>query len=346
MGLTQKQRVVAQIGHQETDYVPYTIGFEGDIAEQLDAHYGSPHWRDLIDPAIRVLPIPSKGLLVDEEADRLFTDAYGTTWRVDARPLHLVTPALTQPSLADYQFPAADACFDPDWEERATEFMVAHRDHFLVGFIGFGLFERSWTLRGFAEALADSAADPQFYEEMIERIAQHQMELVERVLRLPVDGMMFSDDWGYQQGVMIGPKRWRQVIKPRLARMFAQVHKSGKYTLSHCCGSIAEIIPDLIEVGLDVLESVQPEADGMNPYELKRRFGRDITFWGALGSQSTIPFGSPNQIKAEIAMLSREMARGGGYILAPAKALQPETPVENAAAVVESFLKESGVEFP
>jgi uroporphyrinogen decarboxylase len=97
-------------------------------------------------------------------------------------------------------------------------------------------------------------------------------------------------------------------------------------------------MPDLIEIGLDVIESVQPEAVDMNPYELKRRFGEKITFWGGLGSQSTIQFGSPREIKAEVEKLRREMGIGGGYILAPSKALQPGTPVENAAAVVEAFL--------
>lgn len=346
MRLTQRQRVIAQIQREETDFIPYTLEFEGDVAERLDDHYACNRWRSLVDCAVQQLPIPSDGLLVDEKAGRLFTDVYGTTWRVDARPFHLVEPALKEPSLDGYWLPSTEACFDPDWEERARVFIETWHDHFVAGFIGFGLFERCWTLRGFEDALADSALNPAFYEELVERLVQHQMALVERVLRLPVDGMMFSDDWGYQHGVLLGAKRWRQVIKPRLARMYAQVHAAGKYTLNHCCGSIVEIIPDLIEIGLDVLESVQPEADGMNPYELKRRFGKHITFWGALGSQSTIPFGTPVQIRTEVARLCREMSQGGGYLLAPAKALQPETPTENAAAVFEAFLQQSGVSFP
>ncbi len=84
----------------------------------------------------------------------------------------------------------------------------------------------------------------------------------------------------------------------------------------------------------------------MNPYELKQRFGARITFWGGLGSQSLIPFGTPDEIRAEVAKLCREMGRGGGYILSPAKPLQPETPTENAAAVIESFLQQAGVRFP
>jgi len=345
MGLTQRARVIDQIAHRETDHVPYTIGgFEGDVAERLDAHYGSTGWRGLLDDAIRTLPIPSKGLLVDLDSGRFFTDLFGSTWRVDLRPHQLVEPALKAPSLDDLALPAIDDCFDPDWETRARAFAAEHGDHFLTAFFGFGLFERSWTLRGFEETMMDIAASPAFYDELIQRLADHQMAIIERLLELPVDGIMFSDDWGYQRGVLMGAERWRSIYKPRLAELYRRVHEAGKYVLSHCCGSIVEILPDLIEIGLDVYESVQPEARDNSPYDLKKQFGDRLTFWGGLGSQSTIPFGTPQEIRDEVARLCCEMGKGGGYILSPAKGLQPETPTENAAAVVESFLAESGVD--
>ncbi|MCS7219950.1 MAG: uroporphyrinogen decarboxylase family protein [Anaerolineae bacterium] len=335
MTMTPKERVIAQIHHQETDFIPYTLEFEGDVAERLDAWYGTRAWRDRIDNAIRHVPVPN--LVVDEQADIYYTDPFGTTWRVDHRPFHLVEPALKRPSLEGFTFPDLDNLFTPAWKEEALRFIERHHNYFLVAGFGFGLFERTWALRGFDEALMDAAADPAFYDELVERVAEHQLAIIERLLELPVDGIMFSDDWGYQQGVLLGPDRWRRFLKPRLARLYERVHAAGRYTLSHCCGSIVDIMPDVIEIGLDVLESVQPEAVGMNPYELKRRYGAHITFWGGLGSQSIIPFGTPDSIRAEVARLCREMGRGGGYILSPAKALQPETPTENAAAVVEAF---------
>ncbi len=341
MSLTPKERVIAQIHHQETDFIPYTIGFEGGVAERLDAYYGSDAWRGLIDNAIRHVPVPN--LVVDETAGPCYTDPFGTTWRVDRRPFHLAEPALKRPSLEGFTFPDLDTLFTPAWKEKTLRFIEMHRDHFLVASFGFGLFERTWTLRGFNEALMDAAGDPDFYDELVEQVADHQLTIIERLLELPVDGIMFSDDWGYQQGVLLGPERWCRFLKPRLARMYARVHAAGKYALSHCCGSIADIMSDVIEIGLDVLESVQPEAVRMNPYELKRQYGAYITFWGGLGSQSTIPFGTPDEVRAEVARLCREMGRGGGYILSPAKALQPETPTENAAAVVEAFLEQAGV---
>jgi uroporphyrinogen decarboxylase len=344
MILSPKEQVIAQIQHRETETIPYTLAdFEGDVAARLDAYYGSPAWRSRIDNAIRYISNCANTVLyMDETAWPQTTDPYGTTWRLDRRPFHLLEPALKNPSLEGYHFPSLEAVFTPGWKDEPLQSIEKQQGHFLVTGFAWGLFERSWTLRGFENALMDAAGEPDFYDELIERIAVHQMEITQHLLELPIDGIMFSDDWGYQKGVLLGAQRWRKFIKPRLARQYAQVHAAGKYVLSHCCGSIEEILPDLIEIGLDVYESVQPEAKDNSPYELKRKYGKHITFWGGLGSQSTIPFGRPAEIKAEVARLCREMGRGGGYILSPAKVLQPETPTENAAAVVEAFLEQAG----
>jgi uroporphyrinogen decarboxylase len=176
---------------------------------------------------------------------------------------------------------------------------------------------------------------------MLDKIMYLYLDFVEYTADLPIDGILFGDDWGDQRGVIIGPERWRTFLKPRWARIYDAVHAHGKVVMSHSCGSVASIIPDLIEIGLDVLESVQPEAADMNPYALKKQFGDKITFWGCLGSQSTIPFATPDELTREVEHLVREMGEGGGYLLAPAKPLQPETPTENAVAMVEAFTKQA-----
>jgi uroporphyrinogen decarboxylase len=344
MNLTPRERVRAQIHHEETHPIPYTIRFDGDVAERLDTYYGGGAWRGLVDNAIRRLPAPRLDAYPTDGS--YYTDLYGSTWRVDRQTFHLVEPALKQPSLEGFAFPAMDAILTPSWEVEVVQAIERQRDHFLVIGFGMGLFDRSWGLRGFEDALMDPIVHPNFYKELIERLAGHQMEIVDRLLELPVDGILFADDWGYQRGVLIGADRWRKLFKQHVGRLYSRVHEADKYVLTHCCGSIEAIIPDLIEIGLDVYQSVQPEARDNNPYELKRKYGGRITFWGGLGSQSTIPFGAPGEIRAEVDRLCREMGRGGGYVLAPAKALQPGTPMENAAAVVEAFLQQAGVSFP
>ena len=215
-------------------------------------------------------------------------------------------------------------------------------DRFSIIGLGWGLFEFSWIIRGFQNSMMDSITEPDFYEELLDLLTESRLSMVEQCADVPADAIMFGDDWGDQRGVILGPERWRRFIKPRWAKVYDAVHAQGKTVISHCCGSVADIIPDMIEMGLDVFESVQPEPANMNPYELKRKYGDKITFWGALGSQSIVHFGTPQQIRDEIQHLVREMGKGGGFIISPAKALQPGTPLENAIAVIEAFTNQDG----
>jgi uroporphyrinogen decarboxylase len=342
MSLTQKERVIAQINHEETDRVPYHLMFDpgSNIEERVDEYYGNNDWRSKVSNAIFQLPLPSLGINIDLDVGR-FTDAYGSKWRLDRRPFHLEKPALSGPSLDNFQFPKVSDLFDKDFETKSLQLIEQQKDNFVVAAYGFGLFERSWVLRGFENVLMDVVDNLDFYEELLDKLLDHQMEILERLLKLPVDGIWFFDDWGYQQGVLIGPNRWRKLFKSRYEKLYRRTHDSGKYVLSHCCGSIDKILPDVIEIGLDVYQSVQPEAKNSNPYDLKKKFGKDITFWGGLGSQDMIPFRSPSEIKDEIRNLCQNMSKNGGYILGPSKEIQPETPIENIIAVVETFIEQS-----
>jgi uroporphyrinogen decarboxylase len=328
--------VLGQIRHQDTPRVPYTLPFEPEVGERLDAHFGGPSWRGRLVPYLFTVAAVETDIRTPIDATR-HRDGYGGVWRSDRRPWHLETPPLVRPSLEGYAFPKAERFLRPEWKERALLACSEHRESFIVASLGWGLFERSWNLRGFENVLVDAVTEPEFFAEVLDRLTELYLQFVRYTVDLPVDGVLFGDDWGDQRGVILGPERWRTFLKPRWARIYKAVHDAGKIAMNHSCGSVVQIIPDLIDIGLDVLESVQPEAAGMVPYELKKRFGRNIAFWGGLGSQSVIPFGTPARIAAEVARLRREMPEGGGYILAPAKPLQPETPTANAAAIVDAF---------
>jgi uroporphyrinogen decarboxylase len=183
----------------------------------------------------------------------------------------------------------------------------------------------------------DSILNESFYEELLDRILEMQLALVGKLCELPVDGIFLGDDWGDQRGVILGPDRWRRLIKPRTKKLYERVHSAGKPVFTHCCGNAFDIIPDMIDMGLDGLESLQPEA--MDVYEIKRRYGRNLRLWGGLGTQQLLPFGSPEEVRREIRRLAREMGKGGGYILAPAKPLMEDVPVANAVAVIEEFAR-------
>ncbi len=324
------------IQHRQPEQVPYTLGIEPEVAAKLDAHYGTPAWRERIQPFLTGVGAVDTDLKrpLDEAH---YTDAYGGVWRSDRLPWHLETPPLKEPSFDGYDFPTPETFFRPDWKEQARAAIAEGRDTFWVGSLGWGLFERSWNLRGFETILTDAIEHPDFFEEVLDRLTNLYLTFVDYTADLPIDAIHFGDDWGDQRGIIIGPKRWRKFLKPRWAKIYERVHQHDKIVIHHSCGSVANVIGDCIEIGMDVLESVQPEAAGMNPYELKRKWGDKITFWGCLGSQSTIPFGTPGEVRAEIRRLRAEVGAGGGYILAPAKPLQVETPVENAAAILETF---------
>lgn len=343
MGMSPKERVISQIMHEETDYIPYVLRFEvgTNFEEQLDIYYGNTSWRIMLDNAIRELPVTSSNMIPNIKNGDAWTDLYGARWKFDMKPYEPIEPSLRKPSLDGFELPSIDMCFDSDWDDRARQLIEVHKDYFLVA-QATGLFERTWTLRGLENALVDMVIHADFYDELLEILTEHYLEILGRLLSLPIDGILFSDDWGAQQGVIMGAERWRKFFKPRLARLYQCVHDAGKYVLTHCDGSIEEILADAIEIGLNVYQSVQPEARNNNPYELKRKYGDNITFWGGLGSQSIIPFGTPDEIRREIKQLCHKMGNGGGYILGPSKEFQPETPVENAAAVVEAFLEQTG----
>jgi len=341
MPIDRKAAVIAAINHEETPLLPYRLDWEGDvgqgdIGQQLDAHFGSDDWRGHVRSYLEYCAYADDGIY--RPGPDWTHDVYGCVWRRDRRPVHLEESVLKTPSLKGYRFPDPDELFPPGWEAAARENIENNADRFTMGAIGQGLFERCWALRGFIECLTDAAGEPEFFEELAEAVTEHQLQLIDRLLPLPLDGILLSDDWCDQRGVMIGPDRWREVLKPRIARLYDRIKSAGKFTLQHSCGSVTPIIPDLVEIGLDVLESVQPEAQDMDPCTLKQRFGKDIAFWGGLGSQSLIPMGTPDEVRDEVRRLAEHMRVGGGFIIAPSKSLQPETPIANAVVLVEEFI--------
>ena len=343
--MTHKEIVHTQINHGETPACPYVFEMEIDsgIDEALDQYYGDADWRARLANYIGKTPSMPDGRDVWKPGPDYRTDFFGTVWRLDLKPVHVETPALPEPTLSRYRFPEISRFTTPEWKHDVASYVAEHKDQFVVIYTGFGLFERSWMLRGFENALTDAALDPGFYASLLSAIAEeHMSPLLDHLIELPVDGIMFGDDWGDQRGVLLGPDRWRGMIKPLYKKLYRKVKDAGKVVLNHVCGSILDILPDLVDIELDVLESLQVEARGMDPYRIKKEFGTNLALWGGLGSQSLIPFGTPDEIRKEINHLKSSMTNQGGYILSCAKALQQGTPVENAAAIFEEFTVDNG----
>jgi len=336
-----RERVVAQLQHRASDVVPYVVPVEEEVAERLDAHYGGRQWRQRKrDHIVRVM-----GLTVTQEPTgepAHVRDAYGSIWRTDLRPMHLVRPALAEPDMAGYTFPDPEQLVPEEAIEQARqECGRLHKEGFFVmSVLSWGLFERSWILRGFENALMDMIVNRSFYEELLDAITEHYLAALDRLLAVPVDAIQTGDDWGDQRGVIMGKRRWMEMFYPRYIRLWEKIKQAGRFTIHHSCGNISELVGELPGAGLDCLESVQPEA--MDPYRLKEQFGDRIAFWGGLGTQRLLPYGTPREIRDEVNRLCRRMGAGGGYILAPAKPVMPEVPTENAVALLEAVLAEAG----
>ncbi len=197
------------------------------------------------------------------------------------------------------------------------------------------VFEMYWRLRGMTDALTDMAADPELAGTMFGRCADFANALgAEACRRFPLDWYWTGDDIASQTGMMMSPRAWREQIKPHLARTFAVGKAAGRPVAYHCCGALRPIIPDLIEIGMDVLNPVQSNCPGMDPLELKREFGSQITFMGGVDTQELLPHGTAAEVRRATAHLIEGMtADGGGYILAASHTIPPETPDENIFAM-------------
>jgi uroporphyrinogen decarboxylase len=150
-----------------------------------------------------------------------------------------------------------------------------------------------------------------------------------------VDILWIGDDYGTQNGLMMSPDKWRKLFFPRLKQMCDLGHKYRAKVMLHCCGSTRPIWPWLIEAGVDIYQTVQPEAKDMNPAELKEQFGDKICMHGTISIQSTLPFGTPQDVANEVRLRLETVGKDGGFIAAPAHNMQPDTPRENILALYE-----------
>jgi uroporphyrinogen decarboxylase len=149
-----------------------------------------------------------------------------------------------------------------------------------------------------------------------------------------IDGVLLGSDWGTQLDLIMSPETWEAMIRPGEQREYDLVHSYGKDVWVHSCGNVEKVIPSLIEMGLDVLNPVQPEA--MDLSRLKREFGAKLSFWGGISTQQALPFGTPEAVKEETRRVRALMSRGGGYILAPAQEIQGDVSAENMLALIEA----------
>ncbi|UCB46671.1 MAG: hypothetical protein JSV25_04420 [Spirochaetota bacterium] len=262
-----------------------------------------------------------------------FEYPFGTYIEIDSSPLE---KAESIEEFTNLPSPALDL-----WDFDALEAMLPHYKDLFVWLQVLGCFDIARFIRGTERFLLDLALEPEKAEILMDKVNDIAIavfqEFVSRV-KGKIDGVFVGDDFGTQQGLLISPEMWRKYVKPRYKKLISVIKSYGLKYCHHSCGGIRPIIPDLIEIGIDVLHPIQPLAAGMNNKELSREFGKELTFYGGIDEQRTLPNGSPEDVKREVRERINTLGKYGGYIVAPSHAFQPDTPLENVIAVYEEVL--------
>lgn len=204
-----------------------------------------------------------------------------------------------------------------------------------------GCFDMARFQRGSEQFFMDMALEPEKAEILLEKVNNLAMAFFEKAIAKVkglVDGVYLGDDFGTQNGLSISPEMWRKFIKPKYKELVSMIKNHGLKYCHHSCGGIRPIIPDMIEIGFDVLNPIQPLAKGMDSEELGNEFGKDIAFYGGIDEQKTLPFGSVEDVRKEVLQRIATLGKYDGYIVAPAHAFQPDSPIENILAVYETVL--------
>ena len=225
---------------------------------------------------------------------------------------------------------------EPFDDSRYAHFMPvieSNTHRYIVVKISRCLFERAWSLRGMENLLVDFMENPSFVHELFELITEFGLQIIDALEPFPIDGIRFSDDWGGQLGMLMSPKAWRSFIRPYLGRLYSRAHERGYDVFIHSCGNVSAVFDDLIEIGVDVFNPVQPET--MDVEEVVGSYAGRLAFYGGLSIQHTLPFGTPEEVRQEVRSRLRLARKCGGYIVSPAHDMPPDIPVENIDAMLD-----------
>ncbi|MCL4415538.1 MAG: hypothetical protein M1365_02385 [Actinobacteria bacterium] len=200
-----------------------------------------------------------------------------------------------------------------------------------------GIYERSFFLIGFEEFMTNIALNPVLIGDFLDKITDYKVEVAKSFVKAGVKVGHSSDDMGTQLGTLFSKKTFMEMFKPRIARVWKVFKDAGIPVIFHSCGNIVDYIPDLIEIGLDVLEPVQPV---MDLKYLKKEFGKHISFFGGIDTQNILPKGTPDQVKKLASETINILGKGGGYIISTAQEIMNDVPIENIKALLETIMKE------
>ncbi len=351
-----RERVQMALNHEEPDRCPMQASFTPEFAARLRAdmeiqgqQVHNPHGGGNTYQLERAL---GEDLLLTSVGwansyymdDKAYVDEWGVGWDVKPYQTPFGTGQYTE--MVDHPLAVEDAISGytppdpnrPELYEDAAQVVANFKDeYFIVGVTVTTILETAWALRGLEQMLLDLALNPDLANHLLDIPYHYHLTAAKKLVELGVDMIWTGDDIGSQNEMMISPPMWRKYFKPRMANFISELKAINPdvKVAYHSDGNILRIIPDLVEIGMDVLNPIQPAS--MDPQLIKREFGEKLCFWGTIDEQHTLPFGTPEDVEQEVLHRLQTVGRGGGLILSPTHHVQLDTPLENFWAMVDTI---------
>ena len=340
MTMTSRERVLTTLRHEEPDRIPVTFAYE--TPEGILERYG----KSTADLVIRqdIYPVSIESSALPENIRKRFfndvdlpedvnIDAWGVaTWHSPTGESHGVLGALRNAeSIEEIEaFPWPEFDEDPELPNRVKE--LQSRGIAVTSCAGGSIFEQSWYMLGLEKTLMGLYENPALVSKLFDMVTERVIKCSQQYARAGIDILRLSDDIATQRGMMISPDLWRETIKPRLASVIAAAReiRPDLPVFYHSCGNVSAVIEDLIEVGVTILNPIQPEA--MDPFEVKQRYGDRITLWGTIGTQTVMPHFTPDEVRRVVKEYCSILGKGGGYVIGPSHAIKEDVPWENIVA--------------
>jgi uroporphyrinogen decarboxylase len=341
--VNRKERIKDILSGKLPDFTPYHFDMTMKMTDRLGEYYGlkGEETEDYIGNHLLYLDPDGpngeeNGYRGMSENGKTYFDEFGTEWDVSGNydigdwgmsgfPVHDL-------DFSGYTFPSGKG---EGRFTRAKELMKAYPGRFNVMRIT-GPLTQAWYITGLEDFLMGTLADAAKIEYLLENITRYIIELIDG-LPDEVDAVRLIDDYGIQKGLLISKKHWLRFIEPNYRKIVEAYRRKGVHAMHHSCGDVSELMPDFIGLGVEMLDAMQPEA--MDIAEIKREYGNDIALFGGMGSQSTIPLGTPDDVRKEAVRLLEALGKGGRYLFGPAGSIPSEAPIDNVVALVE-FCKE------
>jgi uroporphyrinogen decarboxylase len=280
--------------------------------------------------------------------DGCIVNEFGMKMRQGPLYMEVIEAPLGNVSSVDeiMNFPFPDPLAEGRFDDAEKYIKKYKDDYFIIGDLELTMFEMSWHMVGMEKFMIDMSMEEPYIEALLDRVKEFSIGVGKKLVELGVDGIWTGDDFGMQTGMLISPNMWRNIFKPRQAEVYRELKSVNPdvVIMYHTDGAVAPILEDLVEIGVEVFNPVQPNVPGHDPDALKSSLGDRLSFWGAIDQQHLLPNGSPVEIEADVAEKIGILGAGGGYMCSPAHIVQADTSMENVEAFIAAVKKHGAYE--